>query len=176
MFIKTTKRKKPNNKTYFCHYLTKSYRDPTTGRPKHKYIANLTHLPEKLILVLKAAIKGERSDIEKINLEELEVLCSKEYGSVKLFQKLFRENFGKYFTDSEYNLALEAIVINKIFDAKSKNSLNNWISKTDIGYSFPNKNHLYESLDYLEGLQSEIEKDLATKEKECSILLYDITS
>ena len=80
--------------------------------------------------MLKAAIKGEQNDIEKINIEALGVLCSKEYGSVKIFQKLFNETFGKYLKSPEYKQTLESIVINKIFNQKSKNSLNNWITDT----------------------------------------------
>ena len=176
MFIKTAKRKKLNGKTYYTHYLAQSYRDKLSGMPKHKYISNLSHLPEKLILVLKTALRGNVSEIEKINLDSLEVLSSKEYGSVKVFQKLFQETFGKYFKKCEYRRALESIVINKIFDSKSKHSLKAWIAKSDFGYKISNKNDLYESLDYVESLRERIEKDLHTKDTGSNILLYDITS
>ena len=49
--------------------------------------------------------------------------------------------------------------------------------KVDLGYEIHNKNDLYESLDYLEGEQQQIEKRLSSVlNNDCSIALYDITS
>jgi len=178
MFIKTSIRKKPSGQTYKTHYLVEGYRDKNTGKPKHRYISNLSALPDNCILALQTALKKEKLDIETIDLSLLEILCNKEYGSIKLFQNLYKKYFGKYFSNTNYNKALEAIVINKIFDPKSKNAIKNWISKVDLGYDIKDKNHLYDCLDYLKSQQDTIEKRLSKniKEQGCSILLYDITS
>ena len=178
MFIKTSIRKKPNGQQYETHYLTEGYRDKKTGRVKHRYLSNLSPLPSHCILSLKTALKNGNGEIDKLDLSELEVLCNKEYGSVKVFHQLYQKYFGNYLTHSNYNKALESCVINKIFNPKSKNSLKNWLSKVDLGYEISNKNDLYESLDYLEQEQPEIEKRLskAIKQNGCNVLLYDITS
>ena len=124
---------------------------------------------------MKTSLKAGSGEIEKVDLSNLEILCNKEYGSVKLFQKLYKKYFGKLLKSKNYSKALEAIIINKIFDPKSKNSISNWISKVDLGYDIKNKNDLYESLDYIEEQKEKIEKSLVygLRKQECSILLYD---
>ena len=178
MFIKTSTKKVPNDKPYTTHYLVEAYRDKKTGKSKHRYISNLTALPDKCILILKKALKSRTGEIETMNLADLEVLCSKEYGSIKLFQSLFKKYFGKLLKSKKYSRALEAIVINKIFEPKSKNSLQNWLNYVDLGYSFSNKNDLYDCLDYLENEQDNIEQTLSKQltKNGSNMLLYDVTS
>ena len=177
MFIKTSIRTKATGQKYKTHYLVEGYRDKKTGTTKHRYISNLSSLPDNCLLTLKTALKGGLTEVEKVNLSELQVLCNKEYGGIKLFQKLYKKYFGKYFAEENYNKALEAIVINKIFNPKSKNSLKSWMEKVDLGYEIHNKNDLYDSLDYLEKERGQVEKRLSKALREnCSIVLYDITS
>lgn len=178
MFIKSSTKTKPTGEKYKTHYLVEGYRDKKTKMPKHRYLSNLSSLPEYCILSLKTMLKSGSGEIDKVDLKHLEIIANKEFGGIKLFQKLYKEHFGKYFDKKSYNKALEAIVINKIFNPKSKNSLKNWLSTVDLGYKISNKNDLYECLDYLEKEQDSIEKRLSAKLKSegCSILLYDITS
>lgn len=178
MFIKSSIRKKANGKEYKTHYLVEGYRDPKTGKVKHKYISNISSLPDHSILSLQKSLRNQSGEVDRLDLSELEVLCTKEYGNIRLFQKLYAEYFGKYFTKAHYNRAIEAIVINKIFAPRSKRALKNWLSRVDMGYKITNKNDLYESLDYLEEEQSKIERRLSKllKKNGCNILLYDITS
>jgi transposase len=175
MFIKTCLRKK-NGKTYQTHYLVEGYRDPKTKKVKHKHILSLSKLPPKQILALQSSLQNN-SQIEKAQLEDLELLTCKEYGNIVIFQKIFQKAFGKII-DPKYRKELEAITINKIFNPKSKNSLGNWLKEVDLNYSFNNKNTLYECLDYLEENQKKLEKKLARRAKgaQIDLLLYDITS
>ena len=175
MFIKTCTRKM-GDKQYKTHYLAEGYRDKETGKVKHKHILSLSKMPPKQILALKASLAGN-SKIDQIKLEDLEVMNVKEYGSVKVFEKLFDKYFGKSL-DKKYYSEIKKIVINKIFNPKSKNALNNWLREVDLGGSIVNKDKLYESLDYLEVNQEVIEKQLAAgkKKQNVDLLLYDITS
>ncbi len=175
MFIKTCTRKM-GDKKYKTHYLAEGYRDKETGKVKHRHILSLSKMPAKQILALKASLAGS-SKIEKIKLEDLEVMNVKEYGSVKVFEKLFDKYFGKSL-DQKYYSEIKKIVINKIFNPKSKNALNNWLREVELGNEIINKDRLYESLDYLESNQKTIEKKLAAgkKKQEVDLLLYDITS
>lgn len=178
MFIKSSIRKKANGKSYKSHYLVEGYRDPTTGKVKHKYISNISSLSDHSILSLQKSLKKETSELNKFDLSDLEVLCTKEYGNIKLFQKLYTKYFGQYFTEERYNKALCAIVINKIFNPKSKRGLKNWLSKVEMGYKITNKNVLYDCLDYLAKEQPKIERRLSKSLKKDGnkILLYDVTS
>lgn len=78
----------------------------------------------------------------------------------------------------EQRSALKVIVLNKIFEPKSKYSLPNWMKTQDFDFSINNKNDFYECLDLLEIHQDTIEKKLfqKTKLEKADIILYDITS
>lgn len=175
MFIKTCVRK-VKGKTYKTHYLTEGYRDKKTKTVKHRHILSLSKLPEKQILALQASLNNN-TKIEKNKLEDLELIASKEYGTIAVFEKLFDKTFDKIIPQ-EYKKEIKAIVINKILDPKSKNGLNNWLKQVDLNYKINNKNNLYECLDKLEQKQQTIEKQLFDyrKIKSANILLYDITS
>jgi len=176
MFIKTCKRKK-DKKVYVTQYLVEGYRDKD-GKVKHRHLLSLSKLPDDLVLVLKNYLKERNGEeVDKVLLDNLKLIASKEFGSVKVFDKIFDQNFKKTINKKYYN-EIKAIVINKIFDTKSKNSLKNWLKKVDFDFEIKNKNKLYEAMDYLEENQEKIEKNLSEKNKinECDILLYDITS
>jgi transposase len=183
MYIKRNVTTKASGKQYIKYFLVEGYRDKETGKVKQKYILNLSSLPEKSILALQESLKGNTL-ISKAKLEDLEVLSTKQYGNIKIFSKLYDQYFGKYFTNQNYNNALRSIIINKIFDPKSKNGINNWLNEVDMGYKISNKNDLYDCLDYLELEQPKIEKRLSKQnqdknqqnEEGNNILLYDITS
>lgn len=176
MFIKTCKRKSSNGSVYETHYLTEGYRDKKTGKVKHKHLLNLSKLPKDLVFILKEAIKSNGS-IDKVKLKDLTMLSSKEYGSILVFEKLFNRYFKNLF-NRKYQTALKAIIINKIFDPKSKNALINWLRLVDFDYKDQNKNNLYRALDYLSKKQDLIERKLYQHRntKECNLYLYDITS
>ncbi|MBU1870722.1 IS1634 family transposase [Patescibacteria group bacterium] len=175
MFIKTSIRK-IKGKEYKTRYLTEGYRDKKTGVVKHRHILSLSKLPEKQILALQASLNNN-TKIEKVKLEDLELIACKEYGSIAVFEKLFDKVFGKIIP-KEYEKEIKAIVINKIFDPKSKNGLNNWLKQVDLNYQISNKNKLYECLDELEEQQIAIEKRLFDyrKIKKADLFLYDVTS
>ena len=174
MFIKTCTKKK-GVKTYKTHYLAEGYRDKKTGTVKHKHVLSLSKIPEKQVLALKNSLKN-KTLLVNTKLEDLEVIDVKEYGSVKVFEKLFEKYFSKSL-DKKYYEEIKKIVINKIFDSKSKNALNNWLRQVELK-EVKNSKKLYEAMDYLEESQGSIEKKLAAgkKKKEVDLLLYDITS
>lgn len=178
MFIKTSVRKK-DGKEFKTHYLTKGYRDKD-GKVKHKYLSNISDLPHDIILFLKAKLKNSgKKEIEKIDLNSMKIISSLECGSIEIFTKLYDQYFGKYFIKNNYNNALKTIIINKIFDPKSKNGLKNWMKEVDLDFKITNKNDFYDCLDYLELEQPKIEKRLSKKNQDKNsnnILLYDITS
>ena len=182
MYIKRNVTTKPSGKKYVKYFLVEGYRDKKTGKVKQKYVLNLSSLPENSILALQESLKGN-TPISNKNLEDLEVLSTKQYGNIKIFSKLYDQYFGKYFTNKNYNNALRSIIINKIFDSRSKNSINNWLNEVDMGYKISNKNDFYDCLDYLESEQEKIEKRLSKQNQDQdnnihgnNILLYDITS
>ncbi len=175
MFIKTSIRtnKWVRSET---HYLTESYRDKATNKVKHRYLVNISKLPKQSIIALKESLSW-KSRTAKVNIEDLEVIASKQYGSIAVFWKIFDSIF-KWIIASKYMKEIKAMVINRIFEPKSRKGLNNWIKQVDWLKLITNKNKLYKAIDYLEENQENIEKKLFKKRKEesCDLLLYDITS
>jgi len=178
MFIKTSIRKH-KGKEYKTQYLVKSYRDKKTWKVKHENLLSLSKLPDKLLLALQEALEN-KTEIEKVKLEDLEIIDIKEYWSIKVLWKIFDKSFWKIL-DSKYLKELKAIVLNKILDPKSKNALDNWLRQVDLWYRITSptkKQKLYDSLDYLEDNQRKIEKKILkrAKAKKADVILYDITS
>jgi len=185
MYIRQNISKKTNGKTHVGHFLVEGYRDKKTRKVKQKILSNLSHLPEKTILMIKESLKGN-TQITKNKFEDLEIISTKQYGNIKIFAKIYDQYFGKYFSNKNYNQALKTIIINKIFDPKSKNGIDNWLKEVDME-DISNKNHLYDCLDYLTSEQPKIEQRLSKqnhgneskKNQDVgvnNILLYDITS
>jgi len=192
MFIKTCK-KKIWSKEYETHYIAESYRDEKTKKIKHKHILSLSKLEPRQIEALRNSFKQEQEEkskknwnIEKeikfYNTNKIQILDTKEYWSIKVFEHLFNKYFF-WVLDKKYYEQIKAITINKIFEPKSKNSLDNWLKKVDLDFRIDtksSKDKLYKSLDYLEKEQENIEKKLYKKNKiensTCDLYLYDITS
>lgn len=136
MFIKTSVRKR-NGKEYSTEYLVHAYRDKKTGKPKQETILCLSKLPTNCILAVKSALHGD-SRMPTSSLESLKVIATKEYGTVKVMGDIFDASFGKTFASLSsppslrYARAIKAIVLNKIFESKSKYSLPNWVSRQDF--------------------------------------------
>ncbi len=58
MYIRRNVSRKTNGKDYVGYFLVEGYRDKKTGNVKQKILANLSHLPEKTILMVKDSLKG----------------------------------------------------------------------------------------------------------------------
>lgn len=136
MFIKTSVRIK-DGKQYLTEYLVEGYRDPKTKKVKHRNLLALSQLPPNCILAIKSALGGD-TKLSAKSLESLKVITTKEYGTVKVMGDIFDELFGKTLSNlpSPSTLkqlrAIKAIVLNKIFEPKSKYSLTNWMQRQDF--------------------------------------------
>jgi transposase len=175
MFIKSSTRV-IKDKKYTSHYLVESYRDKKDGKVKHHNISNLSKLPEKELILLKKSLAGENLSANNIlKSDKFQVITTKQFGNVAVMSKIFDDTFTKII-DKRYCNPIKAIVINKIFEPKSKNALHNWLREVDLNFKITNRNDLYNCLDYLEDHQISIEQKLNSKNKNLKLLLYDITS
>jgi len=175
MYIKSSTRNK-DGKKYVSHYLVEGYRDKTDGKVKHRNIANLSKLPPKEILLLKKSLSGANLSSENfLKDENIQIITTKQFGNVAVMENIFDATF-KNILGKQYYSIIKAIVINKIFEPKSKNALPNWLRQVDLNCKYTNRNDLYDSLDYLEENQILIEQKLLKKKQKLSLLLYDITS
>lgn len=173
MFVKVSERIK-NWKSYKTAYLTEWYRDEK-WRVKHRHLCSLDWLPNEKILWLKTLLKEDSSKVSLTDLKDLTLIWSKEFWSTAVFWILYN-TFIKPKINRKYQNIIEAMVVNRIFEPKSKNGLMNWIKRVDnIIQSYP-KNLPYEALDYLEKQQRTIERNMFKRDSKCTLYLYDITS
>lgn len=172
MYIKISEKIK-NWKAYKSVYLTEWYRE--NGKVKHRHLCSLSWLSNEQILWLKTVLSDKSSKVDLVDLKNLKLLCSKERWSTAVFSSLY-EKCIKQHINRKYQDIIEAMVVNRIFEPKSKHWLENWIKRVDgIIQSYP-KNLPYEALDYLEKQQQTIEKNMFKNHSKCNLYLYDITS
>jgi len=178
MFIKISKRVK-DGKTYKTVYLAEWYRED--GKVKHKHLYSFKNLTEYQILWLqnifwKQSENSFSSSKDIFKLKDLKIIASKQYWNIAIFSKIFDEHF-KWILDKKYHSNIKAITINRIFEPKSKNWLNNRLKLVDLPV-IANKNSIYDAVDYLNSNHTKIEDKLFKKSKDqnCDLLLYDITS
>lgn len=178
MLIKTT-RKLQNGKEYSYRFLAESYWDKKKKQPRHRIIANISRLPDRVIELLRRQLKDEPL------VSSDEIVCGDAYdhGAEAVFlrlaertglEEILRKTLGK---QAE---RLIAMIINRIADPKAKYSLRDWLSTTTLPrllgkpLDYFHYNRCYEALDGLDKEQNKIEDSLRGKPN--TLLLYDLTS
>jgi len=81
MFIQRI-HKKTTKKTYTTVYLTENYRE--NGKVKHRFLANLSALPEKYIEGLQQMLKGKKIT----SISDLNISQGKLFGAISVVNKL----------------------------------------------------------------------------------------
>jgi len=184
MYLQRDKSKGKKDKIYSSTLLCHKYRDG--GMPKTKVLANLSHLPENIILSIENILK--RSEDTLIHLGEIVVKAAIDYGLVflliHLMQKLrISEVLHKVLPEHASNL--ELLIIGKIVTRGSKLGIYNWIKRQpeiakrlNIDVSNLKVKDLYYSLGRLSDNRKAILKKwfLYHKSRTKDIYLYDITS
>lgn len=173
MFVKISTRKNKWIESKSA-YLVEWYRDEN-WKVKHRNLCSLASLSNEKILWLKTVLNNNITTTELVTLKDLRLLCTKEFWSTAVFWKLYTE-YIKPHINRKYQKIIEAMVVNRIFEPKSKHWLINRTKRVDnVIQNYP-KNLPYEALDYLEKQQKTIEKNMFKKNLKCNLYLYDITS
>src|SRR5258706_14201526 len=76
--------RKHGGRTYVSHLLRQSYRQD--GQVKHRTLANLSHLPQRLIEVVRRSLQGE---VFLSSDETVRTLASKPHGHVEAILTTF---------------------------------------------------------------------------------------
>jgi transposase len=178
--VKSTK----NGKSYKTVLIRESYRDES-GKVKNKTLANLSKLPNEVILFIKSILKKEKS---YVNLAELQRENNREYGAsfalMKLAQQIGLDRLISS-TKSEWRDNVMVMIIGRILYQGSKLSLVNRYKDTMLWELFGHKfnqrpdveKHCYFPMDELLKRKPRIERKLAKKHlSDGCIILYDITN
>lgn len=179
MFIQKI-HKKTAKKTYTTVYLTENYRE--NGKVKHRFLANLSALPEKYIEGLQQMLKGEKiKTVSDLNLSQ-----GKSFGAISVVNKLMaklgiKEALGN---SEQAKLAMIQIAARIISPGSRNYTANEWSKHQALDKIFKinkfNEDDLYANLDWLCENQTKIEQKIFNHRYKSQnvkeVYLYDVTS
>ena len=171
--------RKHNGKTYVSHLLRRSYRQD--GQVKHLTLGNLSHLPQRLIDIIRRSLQGETFVTPG---EAFRTLTTKPHGHVEAvlttFRKLDLENLLASQPCRHRSLILALIAQRLLFPCSKLASTRHWQTTTlaeELGVADASTKELYKAMDWLQTRQQDIEKKLAQRHlAEGAVVLYDVSS
>src|SRR5436190_7271037 len=167
------------DRVYTAHLLRRSYREG--GRVKKQTLANLSHLPDELVELIRAALRGERFVAAG---EAFQIERSLPAGHVEAALALARRlDLGRLLDRSrsrERDLCL-AMIVQRVIAAGSKLAMSRAFSQStlasELSVEGADEDELYAALDWLLARQGRIEQALARRHLEDgTLVLYDVSS
>jgi transposase len=167
------------DKTYVTYLLRRSFRDGP--HVKHETLANLSHLPERLIDIIRRSLQGESFAAAT---ELFRVTRSKPHGHVEAvlgtIRQLGLDSVIAAKPCRERNLVLALIAERLLFPCSKLATTRHWHSTTlaeELAVGDADVDELYEAMDWLLARQKTIEKKLAERHlADRSLVLYDVSS
>lgn len=181
MFVKKSwNTRSPNPKPHYS--LVESFRDPETGRPRHRTLMNLSLFPLEVIHLIDQSLRGRTF----IDLDELAINqgdCLRGAGTLAVLRAWDREDFAGLldeFTPAQKQSML-AMVVQRILHPGSKLSLKGRFRDTLMARSWSQKrldeDELYHVMDILHEHFYDVQERLYARRGQSPLLcLYDITS
>ena len=171
--------RKHGGRTYVSYLLRQSYR--ANGKVKHRTLANLSHLSEPLLDLIRRSLRGE---VFLTSDESVRTLFSKPHGHAEAisiaFERLGLDSLLASKPSRQRSLILALIAQRLLFPCSKLASLRHWQATTladDLGVSDASSTELYAALDWLGTRQADIERKLARRHlQEGGFVLYDVSS
>jgi transposase len=171
--------RKQGGRTYVSYLLRQSYRED--GKVKHRTLGNLSHLPERLIDLVRRSLRGE---VFLATDQAVRTLASKPHGHVEAilstFGRLDLEGLLASRASRQRSLVLALIAQRLLFPCSKLASLRYWQSTTlaeELEVGDASTTELYQALDWLLARQGDIERRLARRHlREGGVVLYDVSS
>ncbi len=171
------------DKTYRTHLLRRTFRQD--GKVKHETLGNISHLPERIIALIRRALKGE----ELVNPDDaFTCLRSLPHGHVAAvlgaLKQLALPTLLARGASRTRDLVV-ALVVARVIDAQSKLATARALAPESavstlgeaLGLGDVDQHELYAALDWLLGRQAGIEQRLAKRHlQQHTLLLYELTS
>jgi len=177
MHVVTTRQRR-GEKEYTATLLRRSYREG--GKVKKQTLANLSHLPEGLVEVIRRYLRGERF----VAGGELEIERSRPAGHVSAVLAMTRRlELARLLDRSpsrERDLAL-AMVCQRVLEPASKLATTRLLGQStlaaQLGVEGADEDDLYAALDWLGERQERIEQRLARRHlADGDLVFYDLSS
>lgn len=167
------------DRSYTYWFLRQTYREGAAV--KHRTLANLSHLPEPVIELIRRSLKGER--LVPVD-EALRIVRSLPHGHVAatlgMARRLGLEGLIDRRPSRERDLVL-GLVCQRVLEPASKLATATLFGQSTLGASLgiadAGEDELYRALDWLLARQDRIEAGLARRHlAQGSLVLYDLTS
>jgi transposase len=166
-------------KTYVTILLRRSFREGKAV--KHETLGNLSHLPERLIDIVRRSLLGEEFASSD---ERFRILRSLPHGHVQavlgMISKLGLDSFLASKPSRQRSLVVAMIAERLLFPASKLATTRHWRSTTlaeELGVADASVDELYQALDWLLTRQQAIESQLAGQHlAERALVLYDVSS
>ena len=178
-FHVVTTRRQGKHRQYVAHLLRRSYREG--GLVKKETVANLSHLPEEVIELIRGALRGQRFIAAE---EALAVERSLPAGHVEAALLMARRLELARLLDRqpcrERALCL-AMIVQRVLGPGSKLAMSRAFSQStlasELSVEDADEDELYAALDWLLARQGRIERALARRHLEGgTLVLYDVSS
>jgi Transposase DDE domain len=167
------------DRVYTAHLLRRSYREG--GKVKKKTLANLSHLPDELIELIRGALRGQRYVVAEEALTVERSLPAGHVGAaLAMARRLELARLLDRAPSRERALCL-AMVVQRLLGPGSKLAMTRAFSQStlgsELGVEEADEDELYSALDWLLARQSRIERALARRHlEEGTLVLYDVSS
>lgn len=178
-FHVVTTRRQGAHREYVAHLLRRSYREG--GQVKKETVANLSHLPDEVIELIRRALRGENF---LVAAEEFSVERSLPAGHVDavlgMARRLGLARLLDRASSPERQLAL-ALICQRVIEPASKLATTRLLGQTTLGSELSvedaDEDALYAAMDWLAERQQRIEDRLARRHlSDGTLVLYDVSS
>jgi hypothetical protein len=174
-----TTRRQGKHREYVAHLLRRSYREG--GVVKKETVANLSHLPEEVIELIRGALRGQRfvAAGEALSVErslpaghvEAALVMAGRLGLTRLLDR----------TPSRERALSVAMIVQRVIGPGSKLAMSRAFAQStlgeELGIEDADEDELYAALDWLFARQPRIERALARRHVEQgTLVLYDVSS
>ncbi|WP_324669360.1 IS1634 family transposase [Geochorda subterranea] len=180
MHIETIRRRQ-GDKVYTYHLLRQTYREG--GKVKHRTLANLSHLPEAVLELVRRALRGE--PVAPVP-QTVKIRQSRQHGAVAAVVGMIRQlglDQVLYSRSADWVRLALAVVVMRILRPSSKLGGTLWWTTTTLPqllrlpHDGEDVNDVYRAMDELLARQAAIEAKLARRHLTANALvLYDLTS
>ena len=174
----------PNRNSPPCILLRESFRE--NGKVRKRTLANLSNLPSELIEALRTFLRG--GTVMEDLKDSFEILRSRPWGHIAaVLGTLCQVGLDRILAarQSLERRLVVAMIVARILDPRSKLATARGLGEEahlsalaqTLGLPEVGEDQLYAALDWLEGRQTEIEDQLASRHlQDGSLVLYDVTS
>jgi transposase len=178
-FHVVTTRRQGKQREYVAHLLRRSYREG--GVVKKETVANLSHLPEEVIELIRGALRGQRFVAADDALQvERTVPAGQVEAALSMARRLELSRLLERSPCRERQLCL-AMVLQRVIAPGSKLAMARALSQStlasELGVEGADEDDLYAALDWLLERQVRIERALARRHLgDGTLVLYDVSS